>query len=179
MSSGLRRSIPLFLFISLCYFLYRGIYQDPHHLPSTLLNKTAPSLALPMLESPDRLFDSRSLLGQVTLLNVWASWCEACRLEVPSLRKLKRETSVTLLGLAYKDEAQQLRDWLTRFGNPYQHVLLDEVGETAIDWGVYGTPESFLIDKKGRIRYKHVGLLTERDVTETLGPLIAKLDDED
>ena len=139
-----------------------------------MLNKPAPSLSLPTLAKPEELFSQNSLKGQVWLLNVWATWCNACQLEHPVLMDIAKE-GTTLIGLDYKDEPEKARDWLSQYGNPFQSVLQDESGNVGINLGVYGAPETFIIDKAGVIQYKHVGQVTHDVWLTVLKPMIKRL----
>ncbi len=153
------RLIPLLLFILLLFFLWRGITLEPHKLPFAQLGKPLPEFVLPSL-GETTLFTPQQMRGQVVLLNVWASWCAACSDEQVFLMHLAR-TAVPIYGLNYKDNSRNAQRWLSEWGNPYQAVGEDKEGRVAIDLGVYGTPETFLIDKKGIIRYRHAGVLDE------------------
>ena len=154
------RCIPLVLFALLALFLWRGLSLDPHHLPSARLDQPLPSFRVPLLASPGSFFTEKSLKGQVSLLNVWASWCAACIDEQVFLMQLARD-GVPIFGLGYKDKASRAIEWLSSWGNPYRMVGEDYDGKVAIDLGVYGAPETFLVDKVGVIRYRHAGAMTE------------------
>lgn len=170
------RLIPLVLFIALAGFLWRGLSLEPQKLPSTQLGKKLPQFELPLL-GEQKLFTPKLMQGKVTLLNVWASWCTACFEEQVFLLKLARE-SVPIYGLNYRDKTANAQQWLKEWGNPYQAIGEDKKGKVAIDLGVYGTPETFLIDKNGFIRYRHVGILDEKIWENAFLPRIQQLKDE-
>ena len=156
------RLIPFILFILLAAFLWRGLSLDPQKLPSTRLDKLLPKFRLQSLSDPKTLLTETRLKGNVALLNVWASWCEACIEEQVLLMSLAEE-GIVIYGLNYKDKASHARQWLAEWGNPYKMVGLDVEGKVGIDLGVYGAPETFLIDRDGVVRYRHVGVLTAHD----------------
>lgn len=171
----LKYLLPLLVFVVLLVFLLIGLKLDPREVPSPLINKPLPAFTLPRLERPETTFHPDQMKGKVWLLNVWASWCVACRAEHPVLNRWARESDVNLVGLNYKDEIPAAKQWLAQLGNPYLTSIIDADGRVGIDWGVYGVPETFLIDKRGIIRYKHIGPLTMKDVEITLNPLLRKL----
>jgi len=167
--------IPLFVFIILVVFLAIGLQNDPRFIPSPLIGKAAPNFTLPRLSDPNSTFSNESMKGKVWLLNTWTSDCVGCRREHPFLLKLAKREVVTLIGLDYRDSDRLAKTLLQRHGNPYQVVVTDHDGNVGIDYGVYAVPETFLIDKKGIIRYKHIGPLFPPDINGTLLPLIMKL----
>lgn len=167
--------IPLALFIVLLVFLAIGLTRDPREVPSPLIGKPAPTFALAQLHTPQKTFESKSMLGQVWLLNTWASWCVACREEHPVLLEFSKTKSVPLIGLDYKDKPEEGNKWLERFGNPYDLSISDLDGRVGIDFGVYGVPETFLIDKQGIIRYKQIGPITPEALRDKIVPLIQEL----
>ncbi|MBX9716336.1 MAG: DsbE family thiol:disulfide interchange protein [Burkholderiaceae bacterium] len=171
-----RYLLPLLLFILLAGFLAVGLKRDPREVPSPLIDKPAPAFTLPQLETPDQRLSAQDLKGQVWLLNVWASWCVACRQEHPLLVELSRTSAVKMYGLNYKDKREDALDWLAKFGNPYLKSISDTEGLVGIDYGVYGVPETFVIDKQGVIRYKQIGPITPEALRDTLLPLVAKLE---
>ncbi len=166
------RSLPLLVFGVIVYFLFGGLSRDPRLVPSPLVGKHAPAFDLPDLHTPDTRLTQADLQGRPTLVNVWASWCVACRDEHAVLLKLADAKRVRLLGLNYKDRREDALAWLTRLGDPYDRTIVDADGRAAIDWGVYGVPETFLVDAAGIIRYKHVGPLTWALIEDELFPLI-------
>jgi cytochrome c biogenesis protein CcmG/thiol:disulfide interchange protein DsbE len=154
------RYVPLLMFLLLSALFWRGLALDPEQLPSQQLNHLLPSFSLPSLLTPDQTFNSKALRGRVSLLNVWASWCDSCQDEQAFLMQLVNTRNITLFGLDYKDERVAARAWLKRFGNPYQQLGEDRDGRLAIELGVYGVPETFLLDAAGQIRYRYAGSLT-------------------
>lgn len=174
----LKRSLlflPLLLFVLLATFLWRGLSLDPKKIPTTLINHVAPRLGLPSLGT-NNLVVTQDFKGQIWLLNIWASWCAACLEEQPTLLELAKK--ITIIGLAYKDSPQEAKYWLKKYGNPFSEVIIDKEGLSALDWGVYGAPETFVIDRHGKVRYKHVGIIHKKDWQHSLLPLIEKLRDE-
>lgn len=167
--------IPIFLFSILCFFLWRGLSLNPRELPSPFINKPIPNFVLPELFHPDQQFSSTELRGHVTLLNVFASWCISCRVEHPVLLELKDQKAVLIYGLDYKDSRDAALKWLKKSGNPYEKIGFDNTGNTAINLGVYGTPETFVIDKAGIVRYKTIGPITEDVWQDELEPEVEKL----
>ncbi len=170
--------IPLTVFALLLALLGIGLKLNPREVPSPLIGKAAPAFALTTVRAADQLLSSEAFHGQVSLLNVWASWCVSCRQEHPLLLELSRTGSVPIYGLNYKDEREAAAAWLARFGNPYRESAFDADGKVGIDWGVYGVPETFVIDRKGIIRYKFTGPLTEEALEQTLLPLVRLLQQE-
>jgi cytochrome c biogenesis protein CcmG/thiol:disulfide interchange protein DsbE len=167
--------IPLGLFIVLVVFLAIGLTRDPREVPSPLINKAAPAFTAPRLQAPDQHFSAKDMLGQVWILNTWASWCVACRQEHPILMEFAKTKTLPIVGLDYKDQESEGLKWLARFGNPYDLSVTDKDGRIGIDYGVYGVPESFLIDKAGVIRYKQIGPVTEEALRDKILPLIREL----
>ena len=167
--------IPLAVFLVLIAFLGIGLTLNPREVPSPLINKPAPAFQLPQLHAPDKTFAQKDMLGKVWMLNVWASWCVACREEHPNLVELARSGAVPIYGLNYKDERADGIAWLTRFGNPYQLSAYDRDGRIGIDYGVYGVPETYVIDKAGVIRYKRIGVVTPEILREKILPLVKEL----
>jgi len=174
----LRGLIPLAVFLLLIALLWAGLQLDPRKIPSPLIDKPAPEFSLPRLDNPELSFNSKDLLGQVWLLNIWASWCVACRSEHPVLNAWSQQDDIFLVGMDYKDRREDGHNWLETLGNPYRLSVMDEKGRTGMDWGVYGVPETFVIDKKGIIRYKHIGPVSWDDLKTTLRPLINQLRQE-
>jgi cytochrome c biogenesis protein CcmG, thiol:disulfide interchange protein DsbE len=167
--------IPLVLFLALAVFLAVGLKLDPREVPSPLIDKPAPAFTAPTVADPARTLAREALLGKVWILNVWASWCGACREEHPVLVKFARGRQLTLIGLNYKDERRAGTDWLERFGNPYTDSLFDPDGRIGLDYGVYGVPETFVIDRQGVVRYKHIGPLTPEVLRDRVEPLLKRL----
>lgn len=175
----MRRYLPAILFIALLGVLAVGLTLKPRELPSPLVGKATPDFRLPLLDAPERMMTPADMRGQVWLLNVWASWCGACREEHPVLLQLSRMSTVPLYGLDYKDDPLDGAAWLARHGNPYRASLVDVDGRAGMDYGVYGVPETFVIDRNGVVRHKHVGVLTEQIVRDELLPLLAELEGEE
>jgi cytochrome c biogenesis protein CcmG/thiol:disulfide interchange protein DsbE len=184
---GLRRvvvALPLLVFIALAALLFFRLGSgDPSRLPSALIGKPAPSLSLSALDglmrdgAPVPGLDPSKFKGQITLVNVWASWCLPCHAEHPQLMRLAADRRLQLVGINYKDAAENARRFLGRYGNPFSAVGVDQNGRSAIEWGVYGVPELFLIGRDGRIAYKQVGPITDetlpeltREIEKALGP---------
>lgn len=155
--------------------LYVGLYRDPTRVPSPLIGKGIPHFHLPQLHNPQKWATHDGLKGKVTVLNVWATWCVACAEEHPFLMEKAALAQVRWVGLDYKDDPKAARQWLKVHGDPYEWVLMDPSGRAALEWGVYGTPETFLIDKKGIIRYKHVGPLTAALWHREVEPLLEEM----
>jgi len=156
-------------------FLGIGLTRDPRYVPSPLINKPVPAFDLPAVQGRTSGLSDKDLQGEVSLLNVFASWCVACREEHPFLMALSRQGDIPLHGLNYKDEPKDAAVWLDQFGDPYTRTGADVEGRVGIDWGVYGVPETFVIDKNGRIALKHVGPIFKKDWQGTIKPLIDKL----
>ncbi|MBS0325191.1 MAG: DsbE family thiol:disulfide interchange protein [Proteobacteria bacterium] len=171
----LRWLIPVVVFAVIAGFLYAGLFRDPREVPSPLVGKQAPAFSLAELHAPDRHLSPADMRGQVWLLNVWASWCVSCREEHPLLVALAKTELVPIIGLDYKDKPGDGRAWLTDNGNPYAKSVMDTDGRAGIDWGVYGVPETFVVDRAGVIRYKQIGPLTEQALKQTILPLVRRL----
>lgn len=167
--------IPLLGFVVLVVFLAIGLNLDPREVPSPFVDKAAPGFTLSQLESNNKTISPADLKGQVWLLNVWASWCVSCRQEHNVLMQLAARKEVAIYGLNYKDERYEARRLLKQRGNPYQVSAFDPGGSTGIDWGVYGVPETFVIDKNGIIRHKHTGPLNNIDIDKIIMPLVREL----
>jgi cytochrome c biogenesis protein CcmG, thiol:disulfide interchange protein DsbE len=170
-----RYFIPLAGFLVMIGFLAVGLRLNPRDVPSPLIDKPVPAFVLPTLAAPEVSLAAQDLKGKVWLLNVWASWCVACRAEHPLLVDLAKTGAVPIYGLNYKDKREDALRWLANFGNPYQASLSDTSGLVGIDLGVYGVPETFVIDRNGLIRYKHTGPVTAEALRDTILPLIGKL----
>lgn len=169
---ALRFLIPLAVFVAIGVFGYLGLQRDPREIPSPLIGRAAPDFALPLLAQPERTWSPQAMRGQVWLLNVWGSWCPGCKVEHPLLNELARRKLVPIVGIAWKDAPENAAGWLAKFGDPYAVTVLDLAGRVAIDWGVYGAPETFLIDKAGIVRFKHVGPLTTDVIEGRLLPAV-------
>ncbi len=180
MKRGLSRWLPLLLFAGLAVLLYAGVRlsgrADRDALPSPLIGKRAPSFALPVLHEPQRIFRSSELRGAAYVLNVWGSWCPECQTEHDVLTAFAETKRVRVIGYNWKDEPEDALRWLEQFNNPYWLVIADVEGRAAIDWGIYGAPETFLVDAKGVIRWKHVGPLTDAIVASELMPALQRVE---
>jgi cytochrome c biogenesis protein CcmG/thiol:disulfide interchange protein DsbE len=171
-----RWSIPLAIFVILLAFLYVGLGRDPREVPSPLIGKPAPAFTLAQLHEPSQTLSNTDLKGKVWLLNVWASWCVSCRTEHPLLMQLAAAKLLPVYGLDYKDKPDAGRAWLAQNGNPYTASIVDQDGRVGIDYGVYGVPETFLIDKQGVVRYKQIGPLTAEALQQKILPLARELE---
>jgi cytochrome c biogenesis protein CcmG/thiol:disulfide interchange protein DsbE len=155
-----RFALPILLLGILVAVLFVGLRRDPGYVPSPLVGKPAPDFTLPRLDAPERTLGKRDLLGDVSLVNVWATWCVGCRQEHGYLLELARTGGVRIYGLNWKDDPELARQWLRQLGDPYEATAVDRDGRVAIDWGVYGAPETFLLDGTGVVLYKHIAPLT-------------------
>jgi cytochrome c biogenesis protein CcmG/thiol:disulfide interchange protein DsbE len=174
-ASVLRWSLPLAIFAIILAFLFVGLFRDPREVPSPLIGKPAPAFALAKLHHPGETLRTADMRGQVWLLNVWASWCVSCRVEHPLLVELAKTKIVPVVGLQYKDKRDDGLAWLATNGDPYTMSIVDLDGRVGIDFGVYGVPETFVIDKAGVIRYKQIGPLTADALEKTILPLVREL----
>ena len=172
---SLKFLVPLAIFAVLTFFLMRGLSLNPREVPSPLIGKPAPAFKLATLAEPATQISREDLLGKVWVLNVWASWCAPCREEHPLVVAFARRAGVPVYGLNYKDQTAAAQNWLRQLGDPYAATLVDADGKVGIDWGVYGVPETFVIDKQGTIRFKHIGPLTEDAIRTKLEPLLKEL----
>ena len=172
---ALKYLIPLAIFVALAGFFSVGLMRDPREVPSPFIDKPAPAFKLAQLHQAQAVFAPEDMKGKVWLLNVWASWCVSCRVEHPLLVEMARQKVVPIVGLNYKDKREDGVQWLARFGDPYVLSVHDLEGNVGIDYGVYGVPETFVIDKAGVIRYKQIGPITPEALEKTILPLIRKL----
>ena len=170
-----RFMIPLGIFIVIVAFMAVGLTKDPREVPSPLIGKPAPEFALTQLDRPEQTIRRADMLGKVWMLNVWASWCEACRDEHPHLVEFAKLKALPIYGLDYKDQREPAQQWLAERGDPYDASLFDANGRVGIDFGVYGVPETFVIDKQGVIRFKQIGALTPAVLQDQVLPLLRKL----
>ncbi len=173
--SRLAGYIPLLVFLVIAVFLGIGLTMNPRDIPSPLIGKMVPEFSLPPVKGGTLGLASTDLRGEVSIVNVFASWCVACREEHPLLMGIKEAGIVPLHGLNYKDKPDDARAWLDEMGDPYTRIGADISGRVAIDWGVYGVPETFVIDREGRIAYKHIGAVTPEVLRDTIMPIISKL----
>ena len=167
--------LPLAIFVVMVGFLAVGLTLNPREVPSPLVGKSAPDFSLPQLHDQEKAFSSNELTGKVWLLNFWASWCGGCKDEHPVLMQLAQSGEVPIYGMDYKDRREEALTWLRRWGNPYPVIAVDESGRVGINYGVYGVPETYVIDKAGVIRYKQIGPLDEDTVKGKILPLVREL----
>ena len=172
------RLLPPVVFLCLAALLAVGLNLDPREVPSPLVGKSAPAFSLPKLHSPDQAAKPQDLRGETWLLNVWASWCVSCRAEHHLLVRLAEQHGAKIVGLNYKDQPEDAKQWLNQRGDPYVFSALDSEGKAGLDWGVYGVPETFVIDAAGVIRHKHIGPLDEENIRRDILPLLARLRDD-
>ena len=172
---ALKFLLPLAIFIAIAVFLYQGLGRDPREIPSPLIGKPAPPFTLPVLSDLSKTWSPAQMQGQVWLLNVWGSWCAACQIEHPVMLDIAKSKLLPIVGLAWKDMPENSKAWLAKLGDPYAPTVMDFSGKVAIDYGVYGAPESFLIDKQGVIRFKHVGPLSPELLANKIRPLVQSL----
>ncbi len=167
--------IPVAIFVAIAVALGRGLYLNPTYIPSPLIGKPMPAFSLPLTSASHVDLTNADLKGHVTLLNVFASWCVSCRQEMPVLMRLRGLHLVRLVGVDYKDTPAGLHHYLDVFGDPYSAIVSDRRGMTVINWGIYGVPETFVVNKKGRIAYKFVGPISDRKLKDHLIPLVKRL----
>ena len=173
---SLRWFLPLAIFLVVVGFLFAGLNLNPREVPSPLIGKPAPAFALPVLHEPGRTITNKDLEGKVWLLNVWASWCVSCRVEHPLLVELSKSGAVPIYGLDYKDNPEDGIGWLKQHGDPYVASIVDRDGRVGIDYGVNGVPETFVIDKVGVIRHKHIGPITPEALRDKILPMVKQLE---
>jgi len=168
------RLLPVVLFLALGVLLAVGLKIADHktEIPSPLIGKKMPEFTLPVLGQSDKMVSSQDLLGKPFLLNVWASWCPTCRYEHPVITQLAESGAVRVIGLNYRDEADDAQQWLRRFGNPYEFSLADNSGRVGIDFGVYAAPESFLVDAEGNVVFKQIGAMTDEVIEQEILPRV-------
>lgn len=167
--------VPFIVFVALAVFLYLGLQLNPREIPSPLINKPAPAFNLPQLHDPSKSLSVEAMRGQVWLFNVWASWCVSCRDEHPLWVAFAQSNRLPIVGLNYKDQRSDALNWLLQLGNPYVVSVMDSEGRVGIDYGVYGVPETYVIDKQGVIRMKHIGPINPAVLQEKILPLVQEL----
>ena len=172
------RYVLLLGFLALVVLLGIGLTLNPREVPSPLIGKAAPAFQLPQLHEPSQTFAPADMKGRVWMLNVWASWCVSCRQEHPVLMELAKSGLVPIYGLDYKDQQDEAKRWLQQYGNPYKLSAVDAKGQVGIDYGVYGVPETYVIDKRGVIRYKQIGPVTPEALQTRIIPLVKQLENE-
>jgi len=165
--------VPLILFIALVALFAKGLKLNPTEMPSALIDQSVPEFNLPSLASEQKMLTRADLVGDVSLINVWGTWCPSCMHEHPYLMKLANQ--VPIIGINYKDVRVDAKNWLAKLGNPYVVNVFDEMGTLGIDLGVFGAPETYVIDRQGMVRYKHVGVVNERVWQERLKPVVERL----
>jgi cytochrome c biogenesis protein CcmG/thiol:disulfide interchange protein DsbE len=168
----LKHIVPLLVFIGLALLLAKGLTLDPRAIPSTRIDKAAPSFNLPVLSNLGESFSPEDLKGQRWVLNVWASWCVSCRYEHPILNDMASAGLAPIVGLNYKDKNDEAAQWLAERGDPYYKSVVDNNGRVGIDWGVIAVPETFIIDELGNVIYKHTGPITRELVNSEMIPLL-------
>lgn len=166
---------PLALFLVVAVYFAVGLTRDPRAIPSALIDRPVPDFSLPSLEGAERGLETADLKGEVRLVNVWASWCIPCRVEHPVLMRIAAEGEVPIHGINYKDAAADATAYLREHGNPYTSLGADRDGRAGIEWGVYGVPETYVVDREGRIRYRHVGPIMPQDLETTILPILREL----
>lgn len=171
----LRYLIPFFIFAGLVLLFVFGLHNDPRIVPSPFIDKPVPLFTAPALKDTSVTLSSADLKGEVALLNVWATWCLPCRQEHPLLVELARDQEIKIYGLNYKDVREDAIAWLAQLGDPYAEVFFDATGTAGIDLGVYGVPETFVLDRDGIIRYKHIGPLSKEAITDIVLPFVEEL----
>ena len=170
-----RLFLPLIGFFVICGFLYQGLKLEPSKLPSALIGKPFPAFSLPDLKDDQQLLARSDLIGEVALVNVWATWCPSCRAEHGFLNQIANRFDMPIYGVNYKDERAAAQEWLQKLGDPYRFSIYDKKGNLGLDLGVYGAPETYLIDHTGMIRYKHVGVVDMKVWRDTLQPIVTEL----
>lgn len=170
--------LPLAIFVVMVGFLAVGLTLNPREVPSPLVGKAAPDFSLPQLHESDKVFSPKALAGTVWLLNFWASWCSGCKDEHPVLMQLAKSGVVPIYGVDYKDTRDEALTWLRQWGNPYALVGVDAAGRVGINYGVYGVPETYVIDKTGRIRYKQIGPVDDDILEKKILPLVRELQNQ-
>ncbi|MBR9912149.1 MAG: DsbE family thiol:disulfide interchange protein [Gammaproteobacteria bacterium] len=166
--------IPLLVFLILAIFFWRGLSLDPTAMPSALIDRPVPAFKLATVKDPQQFYTEQDLKGEVALLNVWATWCVACRVEHPFLVQLAQQ-GLKIVGINYKDDVAEARVWLQKLADPYVYSVVDADGRLGIDLGVFGAPETYVLDKEGVIRYKHVGVVDAKVWRETIEPIVNSL----
>jgi cytochrome c biogenesis protein CcmG/thiol:disulfide interchange protein DsbE len=169
--------IPLLVFVVVSVILFKGLNKTTNNVISPLLNKPAPIFNLPQLMDPQKIYTEKDLLGEITIVNFWATWCPPCWKEHPVLVKIANDYKIRMLGINYKDTPENAKKWLSESANPYYVVLTDEQGKTAIEWGIIAVPETFVVDKQGIVRYKHTGPITLTKWENEIWPTICGIPD--
>lgn len=171
-------AVPALVFLALAGAFLWGLFNNDDRLPSTMIGRTVPEFELPPIEGREKGLSSVDLRGEVSIVNVWASWCVPCRVEMPLLVELAEAGTVPIHGINYKDKPEAALDFLEELGDPYTRIGADRSGRASLDWGVYGLPETFVIDAEGRIAYKHIGPFDRRSLEEDILPVVRRLQAE-
>ncbi|OGT36055.1 MAG: hypothetical protein A3F11_05435 [Gammaproteobacteria bacterium RIFCSPHIGHO2_12_FULL_37_14] len=172
----MKKIFPFIILFALLTLLGRELlYANPNKFTTSLAGETVPNFQLNNILSEHQFFNHKDLIGQISLLNVWATWCYACKIEMPMLMEIKEKFHIPIFGIAYKDDPYDVKMWLQKFGDPYRLIGDDKNGNVAIDLGIYGTPETFVINAEGKIIYRHIGVLDRKTWETVLYPLIKKL----
>lgn len=171
----LRTLLPFIVFLIIIIFLWQGLFHDPHQIPSPFIGKPVPDFKATTLMNPKASISNKDLKGKPILLNVFATWCLSCRAEHSVLMEARQSSTFKIVGLNYKDNRKKAIQWLNRLGNPFDEIIFDPTGNIAINFGVYGTPETFIIDRKGIVRYKYIGPISPDDMQTIILPIIKKL----
>lgn len=170
--------LPLLIAFGIGVVLFWGLDKDPTKLESARIDDPVPAFSLPSLQEPTKLVSQNDLKGKVSLLNVWATWCPSCRVEHPYLLKIAKEYGVPVIGLNYKDDREAAKQWLVKLDNPYLFNIFDEKGRLGLDLGVYGAPETYIVDSKGIVRYRHVGVIDDRVWKTIIEPRVKEYSNE-
>ena len=170
---ALKFLLPLIVFLGITGLFYSTLDRNTRLVPSPLINKAAPEFSLPALSDAQSILSPATFKGKPWILNIWASWCRECRIEHPLFNQMAHQYDFEIVGLNYKDQLDDAKQWLQQFGDPFSTTIFDQQGTAGLDWGVYGVPETFLIDPNGIIRYKHVGPINPQIVQEVIVPFFA------
>lgn len=171
----MKKFFPFLIIFAMLVLLGKELlYANPNKFSFSLIGEPISNFRLPTVFSSQKFFSKKDLLGRVSLLNIWATWCYACKAEMTTLMEIKKQYSIPIYGIVYKDEPEEIRQWLKQYGNPYRLIGDDRNGEVAIDLGIYGTPETFVIDPRGNIIYKHVGTLDKKTWETVILPLVKR-----
>lgn len=166
--------LPLVIFVAIACLFYSTLERDTRLVPSPLIGKAAPDFSLPSLNNVNEALSPSSFKGKPWLLNIWASWCHECRIEHPLFNQLAKQYDFDIVGLNYKDQLTDAKQWLEQFGDPFDITIFDQQGTAGLDWGVYGVPETFLIDSDGVIRYKHIGPINPEIIKDIILPFFSQ-----
>ena len=168
----------MLVLLGLVFLFFKGLFLNPQELPLAQLDKPAPAFTLPLLDNLSRVVTEQDLKGHITVIHVWASWCASCKNELPLLMRIAQDKKIRLIGVNYRDQVEDAQQWLKNYGNPYEWTIFDPNADLGFNWGVYGTPETFIVDQLGVIRYRLSGPLSEKTVKNVLLRTIKGLEDE-